>query len=90
MAWLAIGGLFVWNHFYDSTIPCEHIFAVAPDDQGRNDDQQVCVVGLRIWEDWIHEREMEERRQQNASMGLIEQCSCDDAYCQAPGKERGE
>jgi hypothetical protein len=90
MAWLDIDSLPLWNHFYDSTFPCEHIFSVPPDDQGCNDDQQICVVGLRVREYWVHEREMEEGRQQNAAMGLIEQRSCDDAYCQATGKERGE
>ena len=72
MAWLATRNLFVWNHFYDSTIPCEHIFAVPPDDQGCNGNQHVCIVGLRIGKDWIYEREMEKRRKQNAAMGLIE------------------
>ena len=62
----------MWNHFYDSTIPCEHIFAVPPHDQGCNEDQHVCIVGLRVRENWVHEREMEKRRKQNAAMGLIE------------------
>ena len=59
---LAISWLCVWNHLYDSTFPCEHIFTVPPDDQGCNNNQHVCVVGLRVRKDGVYEREMEERR----------------------------
>jgi len=90
MAWLAIGGFSARNDFGNRSFLCEHILAVPPDDQGPNNDQEVRVVGLCVRKDRVYEREVEERRQQNAATRPVEQCSCDDAYRQAPSKERAE
>ena len=90
MEWLAFSDISVRNDFCDRAFLREHLFAVPPNDQGCNDDQQVRVVGLRVWKNRVHEREVEEPRQQNAAMRPIEQCSCDDTYRQTPNKERRE
>jgi len=78
------------NDFSYSTFFYEHVLAVPPDDQDSTNDQKVRVIWLRIRKNRVHERKMEECRQQNAATGPVEQCSCDDAYRQTSGIERRE
>lgn len=72
MAWLAFCGFSTRNDFGDSTFGCEHVLAVPPDDYGGYADQEIRVVGLRIWKDRVHEREVEKRRQENTATRPIE------------------
>jgi hypothetical protein len=55
-----------WNDIRDCPFLFEHILAVTPNNEAGNDEQQVCVVGLRIRKDRVHQLEVEKRRQQNA------------------------